>query len=280
VVAGAALSVALIPLTLLAVPSRAEAATTPTVTITWDGSKFTSNPSVATGTIVKWKNAGTSPTAGKLKITYKSGPTQFSPITIAPGATSSGTKMTGGSVSAKEVAHGSQPVLVQTNVGDCTITIVPRPATPPPTRPPTQPPTSNPTSHTSHTTKPAAKAAPPPAPPTGVTNPPPLGAGAGAVPQPAPSPAGPGPVVAGPQPTPTPAAESPAVTTDVPARALGQSVPARKYGLPGALAVVLLAGVAVGVVRLARVEYANGNGQHSMGGGIGSADESAPEPPN
>jgi hypothetical protein len=32
-------------------------------------------------------------------------------------------------------------------------------------------------------------------------------------------------------------------------------VPARKYGLPGAVAAVLLTGVVVGVVRLARVEF-------------------------
>ena len=69
--------------------------------------------------------------------------------------------------------------------------------------------------------------------------------------------------------------ETAAPTTAVPAQALSQSVPARKYGLPGALAAVLLAGVAVGVVRLARVEYANGNGN-----GNGSSNgPGAGEPP-
>jgi hypothetical protein len=66
-------------------------------------------------------------------------------------------------------------------------------------------------------------------------------------------------MVAGPDdlfsgPTPTPVAAP---------RALAQAVPARKYGLPGALAAVLLTGVVVGVVRLARVDYGNGHkGDH------------------
>jgi hypothetical protein len=264
------------PLLLLAAPAEAA---TPTVTITWDGTKFTTNPTVASGTIVKWKNAGTQPTAGNLRITYKSGPTKFNPISVAPGATSTGTKLTGGSAATKEVVHGSQPVLVQTNVGDGTITIQ---AVGQPVPAPSHSPTSHPTTKPTHTTKPApAKPAPAPkpAPPTGVTNPPPLGVGA--VPAPAPSPAGPGPQVAGPQPVPAPTETAAPTTTEVPPQALGQSVPARKYGLPGALAAVLLAGVAVGVVRLARVEYANGNGNghHSVDGTTGPAAEPKSEPP-
>ena len=257
--AAALAGVSLVPAALL-LAAPAEAAT-PTVTITWDGSKFTSNPTVSSGTIVKWKNAGTTPTAGALQITYKSGPTKFAPISIAPGATSSGTKMTGLSTTTREVVRGSQPVLVQTNVGNGTITI--RAVAPPPP-PATHPPTTKPTSPATHTTQPATQPAPKPAPapPTGVTNPPPLGIGG--VAPPAPSPVGPGPLVAGPQPQPTPTPDAVAPASEVPARALSQSVPARKYGLPGTLAAVLLAGVAVGVVRLARVEYANGNG-HAAG---------------
>jgi hypothetical protein len=258
-------------------PSACKSTGTATTTcvITWTGSVFSpASVTVQAGVAVEWTNQG-HPLTGPGTLTITPGnkaPNQFPPIQLKPGQTSKPVAM---SRTGTETVRGSQPIsLIQTNVNTGTIKVVPRPVTPPP-----PPATSNPTSHTAHTTKPATGPAPPPppAPPTGITNPPPLGAGA--VPQPAPSPAGPGPVVAGPQPTPTPAAESPAATTDVPARALGQPVPARKYGLPGALAVVLLAGVAVGVVRLARVEYANGNGQHSMGGGIGPADESPPEPP-
>ena len=106
-----------------------------------------------------------------------------------------------------------------------------------------------------------------------MTNPPPLGIGVLA-PTAAPLPTDPDPLLAGPGgvliPTPQPSA------VDVP-RALAQSVPARKYGLPGALAVVVLGGVAVGVVRLARVEFGNGH-TNGHGGGHGAGPGSRARP--
>jgi hypothetical protein len=56
-------------------------------------------------------------------------------------------------------------------------------------------------------------------------------------------------------------------------------VPARKYGLPGALAAVLLTGVFVGVVRLARIDFGNGhNGQHLVGtDNTGDNDHTSPD---
>jgi hypothetical protein len=60
-------------------------------------------------------------------------------------------------------------------------------------------------------------------------------------------------VVALPGVTPTPTA-APTTPADVPTT-LAQPVAARRIGLPGALAGVLLVGVVAGVYRLARVEY-------------------------
>src|SRR4051794_29509191 len=242
-----------LPLATMLLMTPAQAAT-PTVTITWDGSRFTSTPTIASGTIVKWKNANSAPTAGSLRVSYKSGPTKFSDVTVAPGATSKGTPMTGGSKASNEGVHGRQQVsLIQTNVNDGTIHVGAKPAAPAPSNTTTKPPASHsnpPAAHSNPPKAPAAQTTPPPA--AGLTNPPPLGVGA--IPTPAPSAPGPGPQVAGPVPL------TPAPTTlqaDVP-HALSQPVPARKYGLPGALAVVLLTGVVVGVVRVARSEFGNG----------------------
>ena len=226
-------------------------AATPTVTITWDGDKFTSTPTIASGTIVKWRNDGSGGLAGiggdgTLTVTYKSGPSRFSTVNVAHGATSSGTTINGGSAQANEVVNGHDQ-----SGSDRTGTIVVKatPASPKPS--PTHSTTSPKPTHSS-----SSKASPSAA-PIGVVNPPPLGVG---VASPSPSPAGPGPLVAAAPPDELPTPE-PSVDADVPpTHALAQSVPARKLGLPGALAAVLLTGVVVGVVRLARVEFGNGNG--------------------
>ena len=276
----AVLGAAVVPVTVWS--SSAEAAATPackssgvatsTCVITWTGNAFSpSTLSVQAGVAVEWANQGQGIGYGALTVTpAKGAPNQFAATKVQPGETSKPVVM---AKSGTETVEGSQRISpIQTNVNHGVIHVVPKPASPPPaTHSPA--PASHPAHQTTKpTSKPAAAPAPAPAPPTGVTNPPPLGIGT--VPAPAPSPAGPGPQVAGPQPVPVPT-ETAAPTTAVPAQALSQSVPARKYGLPGALAAVLLAGVAVGVVRLARVEYANGNGN-----GNGSSNgPGAGEPP-
>ncbi len=257
-IAGAAV-VAALPVAGGLVWTPARAATTPTVTITWDGSKFsTVSKPIASGTIVKWKNSGTAEVLGvgdgTLEVTYKSGPTSFSKITVEHNATSSGTKIVGGSKQANEVFNGHD------NSGDdATGTVAVSAAPPPPSpKPSTKPPTHSPTPKPTHkTTSPTHSPSPKPSsPPLGVTNAPPLGIGV--LPGPKTSVQGPGPQVAAPDDI-EPSLQPPVPSEDVP-HVLGQPVPARKYGLPGALAAVLLAGVAVGVVRAARTEVGNGNG--------------------
>jgi hypothetical protein len=75
------------------------------------------------------------------------------------------------------------------------------------------------------------------------------------VPPPGTTPAPQGPVVAGPLPSPSPP-DGTTATADGPINtSLSQPVKARRLGLPGALAAVLVAGVVVGVVRLAKAEF-------------------------
>jgi hypothetical protein len=228
-------------------PARAA---TPTVTINWDGSQFTSTPTVASGTVVKWHNAG-GQLDGSVTISYKSGPTTFKSVTVDKGRTSSGTTMTGGSKQEDEVVTGqeSDAALNQNDKANGTIHVKAQPA---PAPSPTHT-TSRPSPKPTHPSVPEPTPTPSPSAPLTVTNPPPLGVGA--APTPTATPSGPNPLVAlPPQPPPSPTLE-PALT-DAP-RALAQAVPARKYGLPSVLAAVLLAGVGVGVVRARRSD----NGQ-------------------
>jgi hypothetical protein len=222
-------------------------AATPTVTIHWDGAKFTSDPTVASGTKVTWVNDASGPLQGSVTIHYVSGPTKFNDVTIAT-AKSTSVTMTGGSKQATETYTGHESgVAGQNDTGTIVVKAKPTPA-------PTHTTSSPPKSSKPSSSKPKPTPTPTTAPPV-VTNPPPLGIG---VLGPTPSPAGPGPLLAGPDPGLSPTPEA-APNANAP-RALSQSVPARKYGLPGAIAAVLLTGVAAGVVRLARVEYGNGNG--------------------
>jgi hypothetical protein len=228
--------------------------------ITWTGSTFSPvKTSVRAGVSVVFHNANSGALARDVTVSGTK-PTKFS-VKITPGASSKAQTLAG-----TETVSGQESGALG-NSGTATITVVPAPTTPPTTKPPTSSPKPKPSTHS---TTPATSPAPQPTGPAlGVTNAPPLGIGVLA---PTASPAGPGPQVAGPDdlfggptPTPTPVAEAP--------RALAQSVPARKYGLPGALAAVLLTGVVVGVVRLARVDL--GNGHHIGGNDTTSTDDAS-----
>lgn len=133
-------------------------------------------------------------------------------------------------------------------------------------------PTPSPTPTTSHSPSPKPQPSTGPSPQPGSTPPPGtsvLGQGLSQVPQfgsgtlfpsPGASSAPLGPVIA----TDPSASPTPAPSTDQAATSLSQPVDARRLGLPGALAAVLVAGVVVGVVRLARAEFGDGT---NHGGG-------------
>jgi hypothetical protein len=254
----AALAIAAPAGALLALAAPANAAAPKPVTIVWDGAKFTSAPTVASGTTIKWTNAG-GPLDGSLTITYKAGPTKFTkPITIAKGKTSSGLVMTGASTKKNEIVDAAESGLGgTTTTGTIHVNAAPKPAPTPSTSA-----TSSPKPTVGSTGKP--KPSPTPSPSTGVlglgaTSNPPIGVGA--LPSLSPSPSGPQPDLAGPtigELGPTPSATP---TTGATVTSLAQPVKARRLGLPGALAAVLLAGVGVGVVRLARAEYGGNGGQ-------------------
>src|SRR2546423_2485964 len=73
-----------------------------TVTISWDGSKFTSTPTIASGDIVKWTNNG-GPLDGTLTISYKSGPTKFTTSKPIQKGSSASVTMNGGPTKSDEV---------------------------------------------------------------------------------------------------------------------------------------------------------------------------------
>ncbi|MFL6239628.1 MAG: hypothetical protein ACJ735_09105 [Actinomycetes bacterium] len=227
---------------------------TKTCVVVWSSDSLTpATMKLQAGASVIWHNGNTNIIEGTVELQSAHGaPTTFD-VSAGPGTSTKplrfsrvGTEKYTGSDTLKSGVPG-------------TITVVAAPTSSPPSPPPrSSPPT--PPSHPPAPPPPGGGGGtsnpPPPAPaPLGVTNPPPLGVGV--LPTPAPSLPGPNPLVATPNlgipTTPTPTA----VPADVP-KALGQSVPARKYGLPGALAAVLLAGLVVGVVRAARAE-ANGH---------------------
>jgi plastocyanin len=264
--------------TALLVGAPAHAATTPvcsgskentaTCYVDWKSGVLTpAKITVRVGVSVLWHNNNSTPILDGGTVTLasaKGAPTTFS----VTAGTRSATKSVKFSKAGTEKYTGNDGTS-GTTAGTITVAAAP---TPTPTHSTAS---SSPKPKSTHSTTPATSPAPQPtSPPLGVTNPPPLGIGVLA---PTPSPAGPGPMVAGPDdlfgaPTPTPTSVAAAP------RALAQSVPARKYGLPGALAAVLLTGVVVGVVRLARLDFGNGHSGHHIGGDDTAGDNPGDNP--
>jgi hypothetical protein len=208
--------------------------------ITWTGTAFSpAKTSIQSKVSVVFHNANSAPFGSNVRISGTK-PTSFT-VTLDPGTSSKPVTFT---ATGNETIDGKETA----TLGDsstATVTTTAAPQSPPPAT--HSPAASSAPSHGSGSTASPA----PSSVPTAVTNPPPLGIGV--IPTPSALPRGPDPLVAGPgfEDTPTPEPSS----ADIPAKALSQSVPARKYGLPGAVAAVLLTGVVVGVVRLARVEF-------------------------
>jgi plastocyanin len=143
---------------------------------------------------------------------------------------------------------------------DGTIVIVPVP-TPDPTPAPTK--STSPSPPSTGTTPNPTRTTPAPGATVlgqGQANVPTLGSG-NLFPSPGATPVPLGPLVAGPDFVDPNASPIPDATQPQAGASLAQPVDARRLGLPGALAAVLVAGVLVGVVRLARAEYGLGGPQ-------------------
>jgi plastocyanin len=225
--------------------------------IDWNNGFTPPKVRIRAGTSIVWSN---SEVTGNVTVAeQKTTPKQTVAFTrvVSAGGNSSGKpdggpvtfRNTGAQYTEKYQGDPSTPLGV---IKNAQIIVVPPPASPPPaSSPPAKPPPPH-----------SGKPSPTPSPGTSVlgqgsANNPTLGVGV--LPTPGASPPPPPPALALPaigEPGPTPS-ETP--TVEAAATSLSQPVKARRLGLPGALAAVLVAGVAVGVVRLAKAEY-GGNG--------------------
>jgi plastocyanin len=246
---------------IAATPATAAGSTT--ATVTWSNGSFSGNPRLHAGDAVRWRNNSGQP----LEVKGTTSNWKAYSVTVAANATSASHKFT----TAGSYGFSGTGGLLGTQTDSGTITVTAPQSSPTPSKTPTSKPSP-------HTSKPASS--PPPKHPTrhhhqggsgsnstpsptftggvGAAGGPQLGAGELNPPVRPGHGNAPDPVVASPGVTPTPAptasvdAFGDPVTTEA---TLAQPVPARRFGLPGAVAAVLVAGVIVGVVRLARAEY-------------------------
>ena len=241
--------------------------TATTCRIVWTGSEFVpTKAAVVSGVGVVFKNNGGAFRAGigdgTLTVRYQSGETNFDtkPIQVASGASSKPLVLTNKTGKPEEVVTGQDQSVAGTPVlYTITVKAAPKPS-PTPSPSTSTPPKPEPT--TGSSPKPGTTAAP------GTTvlgqgqaNVPTLGSGNIFATPGAPN-APLGPLVAGPDFADPNASPAPEANIEPQAGAsLAQPVDARRLGLPGALAAVLVAGVLVGVVRLARAEYGLGGTQ-------------------
>jgi plastocyanin len=238
------------------------AAATSTATVTWSSDGFGSTPKLHVGDAVRWRNT----TNFDLVVGDTTSNWSYQK-TVAANSTSTAYTFT------KAGSYGFRGTggLLGTTSDSGTISVTAPKPSPTPSRTHTsspKPDTSQPKSPKPDQSKPSGGGkhhgsndrSPSPAPVGGIGSAgnPALGAGEllppfrnGTGKQPTPL------VAPGSTPSPVPTASVDAFGDPVPVEGvtLAQPVPARRFGLPGAVAAVLVAGVVVGVVRLAKAEY-------------------------
>jgi plastocyanin len=254
----------------------ATAAASSTLVVHWNGQSFSpSTEHIVAGQSVAWRND-----SGLLTLRVKSstGNWHYGPQSVAPGKTSPAHRF-----SAKG-SYGYQDPRLGGASGSIVVAAKPKPTTSPttrptPTQPPTHPPTHRPSSRPTGSPRPVQlpkhhPSAHPSASPIGqIGNPTVPGLGPG-LSTPSPTPGVPLPQVIGPVPaTPGPVpAPSPSVTAATTATGLTQPVPVRKFGLPAAIAAVVLAGLVVAVARrvaISRVAVAPAVDEAAGAGDVG-----------
>lgn len=232
-------------------PGAREASAAATATVTWDGAHFSAAPSLRVGQSVAFHNAsarnlvvqGTTANWASYRVTVGGGSTSGAHTFTAPG--NYGFTGAGGLAG---TAHDSGTIVVRT-APTPSPTHSPRPSqTPAPTKSPRPSASARPTA--TPATTPVATSTPRAGRKRGHAGGPTLGPGRGRGGRGGHGGNGQPPVVALPSPT-----AHASVSPEPAVVSLAQPVPRRRLGLPGAVAAVVLAGLAGGVVRLARAEY-------------------------